>query len=327
MEPKEQAYLGVDIGGTKVAAGVVTSRGGILSKARVPMIGKNDAAAGLQSVERAIDAALETEIARSVSVAGIGIISPGPVDPRTGIVVNPVNLPCWRNFPLVDEIKKSRGLPARLDNDANAAALAEAIWGAGAGFSTVFYVTIGTGIGTGLVVDRRIYHGRTGAAVEGGHVSIDYRGPKCACGKLGCIEVLAAGPAVARRARSKIEAASERSVAPLLALAGGDAARMTAEIVAKAWRDGDPLAFAILEETADLLAIWLGNMIDLFEPDVIVIGGGMSELVAGWFERIREQIPKWSVNSRCGEIPIVSARYGEDSGIAGGAALCVSESE
>jgi glucokinase len=324
MKAKEQAYLGVDIGGTKVAAGLVTSRGGILSKARVPMIGKKDAATGLQSVEQAIDAALETEIARSVSIAGIGIISPGPVDPWTGIVVNPVNLPCWRNFPLVDEIKKSRGLPARLDNDANAAALAEAIWGAGAGFSTVFYVTIGTGIGTGLVVDRRIYHGRTGAAVEGGHVSIDYRGPKCACGKLGCIEVLAAGPAVARRARSKIETARDRS-AQLLALAGGDAGAVTAEMIAKAWREGDALASVILEETADLLAIWLGNMIDLFEPDVIVIGGGMSELVAGWFGRIRGQIPKWSVNSRCGEIPLVSARYGEDSGIAGGAALCVSE--
>ena len=324
MEAKEQAYLGVDIGGTKVAAGLVTSRGGILSKARVPMIGNKDAAAGLQSVEQAIDTALETEIARNVSVVGIGIISPGPIDPRTGIVVNPVNLPCWRNFPLVDEIKKSRGLPARLDNDANAAALAEAIWGAGAGFSTVLYVTIGTGIGTGLVVDRRIYHGRTGAAVEGGHVSIDYRGPKCACGKLGCIEVLAAGPAVARRARSKIETARDQS-AQLLALAGGNAGAVTAEMVAKLWREGDALASAILEETAGLLAIWLGNMIDLFEPDVIVIGGGMSELVAGWFGRIRSEIPKWSVNSRCSEIPLVSARYGEDSGIAGGAALCVSE--
>lgn len=110
----------------------------------------------------------------------------------------------------------------------------------------------------------------------------------------------------------------------LLTLAGGDPAAVTAEIVAKAWRDGDPLATAILEETADLLAIWLGNMIDLFDPDVIVLGGGMSELIAGWFERIRQQIPKWSVNSRWVEIPFVRAQYGEDSGIVGAAALCAS---
>ncbi len=126
--------------------------------------------------------------------------------PAQGIVVNPGNLPCWRNYPLVAEIKKSRGLPTILDNDANAAALAEAQWGAAAGYSSVFYATIGTGIGTGIVLNGSIYHGRTGAAGEGGHVSIDYHGPLCPCGKRGCIEVLTAGPAVARRARERLEA-------------------------------------------------------------------------------------------------------------------------
>jgi glucokinase len=134
--------------------------------------------------------------------------------------------------------------------------------------------------------------------------------------------VLAAGPAVARRARERLAGGVEARA--LLTLAGGDPAAVTAEIVAQAWRNGDPLATTILEETADLLAIWLGNMIDLFDPDVIVVGGGMSELISGWFERIRQQIPKWSVNSRFGEIPFVRARYGEDSGIVGAAALCAS---
>jgi glucokinase len=323
MKPTESLYLGVDVGGTKVAAGLVTSRGEILSKVRVPMTSREDGAAGLRAVERAIDAAFAAEPARKASVAGIGIVSPGPVDPLQGIVVNPGNLPCWRNYPLVAEIKKSRGLPTILDNDANAAALAEAQWGAAAGYSSVFYATIGTGIGTGIVLNGSIYHGRTGAAGEGGHVSIDYHGPLCPCGKRGCIEVLAAGPAVARRSRERLEAGGVEA-RTLLALAGGNPATVTAEIVAKAWRDGDPLATAILEETADLLAIWLGNMIDLFDPDVIVVGGGMSELIADWFERIRRQVPKWSVNSRWGEIPFVRARYGEDSGIVGAAALCAS---
>src|ERR1700751_4126645 len=323
MKPTESLYLGVDVGGTKVAAGLVSSRGENFSKISMPMTSREDAAAGLRAVKRAIDAAFSSEPARKASVAGIGIVSPGPVDPAQGIVVNPGNLPCWRNYPLVAEIKNSRGLPTMLDNAANAAALAEAQWGAAAGYSSVFYVTIGTGIGTGIVLNGSIYHGRTGAAGEGGHVSIDYHGPLCPCGKRGCIEVLTAGPAVARRSRQRLEAGGVEA-RTLLTLAGGNPATVTAEIVAKAWRDGDPLATAILEETADLLAIWLGNMIDLFDPDVIVVGGGMSEVICAWLGRIRQQIPKWSVNSRWGEIPFVRAQYGEDSGIAGGAALCVS---
>ena len=323
MIPHDSVYLGVDVGGTKVAAGLVTSRGEILSKVRVPMMSREDGAAGLRAVEKAIDAAFAAEPARKDSVAGIGIISPGPVDPLQGLVVNPGNLPCWRNYPLVAEITKSRGLPTVLDNDANAAALAEAQWGAAAGYSSVFYVTIGTGIGTGIVLNGSIYHGRTGAAGEGGHVSIDYHGPLCPCGKRGCIEVLTAGPAVARRARARLEAGGVETTT-LLTLAGGNPLAVTAELVATAWRDGDPLATTILEETSDLLAIWLGNMIDLFDPEVIVVGGGMSELIVGWSERIRQQIPKWTVNSRCGETPFVRAQYGEDSGIVGAAALCAS---
>jgi len=323
MKSIEPLYLGVDVGGTKVAAGLVTPRGEILSKVRLPMTSREDGAAGLRAVEKAIDAALSTEPARRASIAGIGIVTPGPVDPLQGVVVNPGNLPCWRNYPLADEIKKSRGLPTVLDNDANAAALAEARWGAGVGYPSVFYVTIGTGIGTGFVLDGAIYHGRTGAAGEGGHVSIDYRGPLCPCGKRGCIEALAAGPAVARRAREKLAVEGVEGKR-LLDLAGGNPAAVTTEIVARAWRDGDPLATAILEETADLLAIWLGNMMDLFDPHVIVVGGGMSDLIAGWFGRIRQQLREWAVNSRCDEIPLLRAHYGEDSGIAGGAALCVS---
>jgi len=287
------------------------------------MMSREDGAAGLRAVEKAIDAAFAAAPARKDSVAGIGIISPGPVDPLQGLVVNPGNLPCWRNYPLVAEITKSRGLPTVLDNDANAAALAEAQWGAAAGYSSVFYVTIGTGIGTGIVLNGSIYHGRTGAAGEGGHVSIDYHGPLCPCGKRGCIEVLTAGPAVARRARARLEAGGVETTT-LLTLAGGNPLAVTAELVATAWRDGDPLATTILEETSDLLAIWLGNMIDLFDPEVIVVGGGMSELIVGWSGRIRQQIPKWTVNSRCGETPFVRAQYGEDSGIVGAAALCAS---
>jgi glucokinase len=218
-----------------------------------------------------------------------------------------------------------------VENDGNAAGLAEAIWGAGVGYRNVFYVTLGTGIGTGIVFDRRIYHGRTGSAAEGGHVTIDYHGPQCGCGKRGCIEALCSGPAVARRARERLaelqKAAFDPSVPPqtqskMLVLAGGSVLAVNAEIVAQAFRQGDPLATGVLRETADFLAIWAGNIIDLIEPDVFIFGGGLAELMSSFFERVREQLPKWCVNQRCAEMPMLLAKYGADSGIAGAAALC-----
>lgn len=322
MPAKEPIYLGVDIGGTKVAAGLVDARGNILSKTRVPMPSRGTEAEALAAVEQAIAAALETRPRLRSAVAAIGISSPGPLDPRKGVIINPPNLPCWRNLNITKKLKTPGHLPVTLDNDANAAGLAEALWGAGKGYDSVFYATLGTGIGTGIVFGQRIYHGRTGSAAEGGHVSIDYRGPRCACGKMGCIEALAAGPAVAKRAREKLSRRAEETEA-LLALAGGNPDAVTAEMVGAAWHAGDKLAASILQETADLLAIWLGNIVDLLEPDVIVFGGGMGALMSEWFPHIRKQLPHWSINSRCAEIPLVRARYGEDSGIAGGAALCL----
>jgi glucokinase len=196
--------LGVDIGGTKVAAGLVNAAGEILFHTRVPMVAHADAAAGFGAVESAIHAVFAERPESRSALAGIGVCSPGPLDPRTGVVLNPPNLPCWRNFPLAAEVRRVFGLPARVDNDANAAALAEAIWGAGIGYRYVFYATLGTGIGTGIILDQRIYHGRTGSAAEGGHMTIDFRGPQCQCGKRGCIEALCAGPAIAQRARTRL---------------------------------------------------------------------------------------------------------------------------
>ena len=317
-------FVGVDIGATKVAAGLVYAAGQIGFKTRVPMVGTSDAASGLKAVKAAIDAVLEAN--PGAALAGIGVSSPGPLDPRTGVVINPPNLPCWRNFPLAEHVRAAYKLPVRVDNDANAAGLAEALWGAGHGYRCVFYATIGTGIGTGITFDQRVWHGRTGAAAEGGHITIDFRGPRCGCGKQGCIEALASGPAIAARARAKLTAGHERG-GQVLKLAGGSPAAITAEMVGEAWRAGDALAAEVLRETADLLAVWLGNVVDLLEPDVIVIGGGVGELISAWFEHIGRALPAWSINQRCQEIPLLLAKYKADAGIAGAAALCLAGEE
>jgi glucokinase len=318
----EQHFIGVDVGGTKVAAGLVNSTGEILHSALVPMDAA-DAASGLASVTSAIDAvraAADLKPKSQVVISSIGICAPGPLDPRTGIVVNPPNLPAWRNFPLADLVSKAYRLPVRVDNDGNAAALAESLWGAGRGYQNVFCATIGTGIGTGIVFDGSIYHGRTGAAAEGGHMTIDYRGPRCACGKLGCIEALASGPAIARRASEKI-AAGQRS--DILKPAGAHLDRITGEMVGRAYLAGDLLAKEVLQETAVLLTVWLGNIVDLLEPDVMLIGGGVASMLRPFFGEIRHHLSSWCVNSHCQEIPLLTAHYGADAGIAGGAAICL----
>jgi glucokinase len=316
--------IGVDIGGTKVAAGLVDSSGKIQRQIREPMVSDRDAATGLAAVRRAIDALLDGDRKSVATIRGIGICSPGPLDPITGIVINPPNVTCWRNFPLSQEVEKIYGVQVKIDNDANAAALAEARWGAGRGYRQIFYATVGTGIGTGIVFDGRIYHGRTGAAGEGGHNTIDFRGPRCGCGKPGCIEAFACGPAIAKRARTRLAEQGRGTV--LLNLAGGNIEKVTTEIVGQAYDAGDPVAKETMEETVELLSIWLGNMIDLLDPDVIIIGGGVSGMLTPFFPEIRNRLPRWCINSQCQEIPLVKARYGADAGIAGGAALCAEES-
>ncbi len=204
-------------------------------------------------------------------------------------------------------------------NGLKAVSTAIAKWGAGRGYRNVFYASIGTGIGTGIIFDGRIYHGRTGAAAEGGHIGIDSNGPLCNCGKRGCIEALASGTAIGRRARQKV---SEDPKSILLEMADGDPQRVTSEMVAKAHAANDPVAREVMRETVDMLAYWLGNVIDLLEPDVIVIGGGVSSMMAPFLEEIRQRWVGACLNPSPQDIPLVLARYGEDAGIAGAAALC-----
>ena len=312
--------LGVDIGGTKVAVGLVDHDGRIVSQGRNPMVANGTAEAGLQAVLGAIDSLASSS---KVGIHSIGICAPGPLDPKAGVVLNPPNLPCWRNFPLAEKISSRYRVAVRVDNDANAAALAETRWGAARGFRYVFYATIGTGIGSGIVLDGRIYHGHSGAAGEGGHVSIDYRGPRCGCGKLGCIEALAAGPAIAGRARAKL--GTGHSSSRILELSKGDVTAVTSEMVGQAYAAGDSLAREVLQETVEILTPWIGNIIDLLDPDVVVMGGGVAAMLKPFFAEIKHGLPRWCVNPSASEIPLVMAHYGADAGIAGGAALCAEE--
>jgi glucokinase len=310
--------LGVDIGGTKVAVGLVNSRGQILHAARAAMVTRGSAEQGFRAVQNAIDGVMP--YARAARVRAIGVCAPGWVESERGLLLSATNLPCWRNFPLARRIEKHYGLSTRLTNDASAAALAEAKWGAGAKYESIFYVSLGTGIGTAMVREGEIYHGRAGGGCEGGHMSINFNGPLCGCGKRGCVEMYASGTAISTRARSLLRQ-SRNNRSQILKMAGGKISDVTAEIVNKAARSGDKLAKQVLEEAADHLAIWLGNIIDLLEPEVIIVGGGIGRVMTSYRARMRRTLETWAINPGAHRVPILNARYGSQSALAGAAAL------
>jgi glucokinase len=310
--------LGVDIGGTKVAVGLVNSRGQIRHAARAPMIARGSAKQGFRAVQSAIDGVMV--LARAARVQAIGVCAPGWADSERGVLLGATNLPCWRNFPLARRIEKHYGLATRLTNDASAAALAEAKWGAGAGHESIFYVSLGTGIGTAMVREGEIYHGRAGGGCEGGHMTVNFSGPLCGCGKRGCIEMYASGTAISRRARTLLRRGRNRR-SQVLKMAGGKNSNVTAEIVSKAARRGDKLALQVLQEASDHLAVWLGNIIDLLEPEVIILGGGIARVMASFRARMRRRLRTWAINPQAHRVPILTARYGSQSALAGAAAL------
>jgi glucokinase len=325
LAPKQQAMsksqkfiLGVDIGGTKVEAGLVGSSGAVLLSARSPMIARGNADEGLTAVCSAIDGVLRDPRAKTVGTIGVSV--PGWVDSRRGTVVSATNLPCWWNYPLAQKIEERYGFPVRLANDANAAALAESMWGAGAGCENMFYVSLGTGIGAGMVLRGELFAGTTGAAGEGGHMTIDLYGPKCGCGKRGCIEMYSSGTAVARHARAEIAKSRSRGK-KILRLAGGAIEGVTAETVSNAALAGDSFANEILETAADHLAIWFGGIVDLLEPERIVVGGGFAKVMMRYAPRIRKTLRVWAINPNRKRARIVKAHFQAQSALVGAAAL------
>jgi glucokinase len=321
---KNNVIIGVDIGGTKIAAGLVNAGGEVLRKVRTRMPARGTAAEGLRAVFDAIDGVLRDRRAKRARAIGVSVA--GWVDSKSGVLLKAANIPCWRDFPLIAEIKNRYGLPAWLGNDANAASLAEAAWGSGANYDSVFYLTLGTGIGTGFVLRREIIAGSTGAAGEGGHMSIDFRGPQCGCGKRGCIELFASGSGIANRARERLANRPARD-SKLLALADGNPEAVTSEIVFKAALAGDPIANSIVEEAIARLAMWFGNIVDLLEPEVIVFGGGLGQRMLSHQAAIRRGLETWAINPQRQQVAMVAAHYGSESALVGAAALCMRRSQ
>jgi glucokinase len=316
----EQLVIGIDLGGTKINTALVDGSGTIIAHD----YRETQAAEGQQAVlNRMLVASrrmkFQAEAAGTPAVA-VGIGSPGPLDVRQGMVLNPPNLPGWNGVPLRRLIEEGLGLPAFLENDANAAALGEHCFGAGRGVAHMIYVTASTGIGGGFILSGELYHGAGGMAGEIGHMTILPNGPLCGCGNRGCLEALASGRAIAQRARERVSRAAPTRMADL---AEGDPERITAELVAEAARQGDKEAQEILGEAMSYLGIGMANLVNLLNPQLIVIGGGLTNLGQALFDTVRRAIGRHAFIGPAQAVRVVPAELADNVGVLGAAALAL----
>ena len=266
--------LGIDIGGTSYTVGAVASDASCVVAQRNeptnPAGGPDDVLRRIVAAGRAVMA--ETIASRpGATFIGAGAGAPGPLDTKRGVVLLTPNLG-WTDYPLRDRLAEGLGLPVAIDNDANCAVLGEWWCGAAAGTRNAIGFTIGTGIGGGIIIDGRLYHGASDCAGEIGHTTIDSNGRRCACGNYGCLEAYASGPAIARRAVEAIEAGAESG---LRSMAGGLAA-ITAQTVYDAAHQGDELAREVVHDTAHFLGAGVANLVNIFNPEVVVVCGGVT---------------------------------------------------
>jgi glucokinase len=313
--------LGVDLGGTNVVVGTVAADGsavlGVCSDATRSEEGADAVVARIARLcwESMAMAEREGGVKRE-QVAGVGVGAPGPLDRAQGLVLVSPNLG-WKNYPLRQRVSDALGLPAALDNDANCAVYGEWFMGAGRGAKVCVGITIGTGIGGGIVIDGRLFHGVSDAAGEIGHATIDITGRRCKCGNYGCLEAYASGPAIAARAVEEIEAGA---VSGLPGYVGGDLARVTAQTVYLAAKDGDELAREIVRDTARFLGAGVANMINVFNPDVFVILGGVTQAGDQVFVPLRAEVARRAFKPLVEVCRIVPGELPGTAGVVGAAA-------
>jgi len=283
--------IGIDLGGTNIVAGCVAEDGSGIHGVRSVPTGAEQGPDAV--VERIISTAQESleEARRAVpglKPIGVGIGAPGPLDTRAGIVLLTPNLG-WVNMPLRDRVTKGLQLPTALDNDANCAVLGEWWQGAARGTRCAIGMTIGTGIGGGIILDGKLYHGASDIAGEVGHMTIDANGRRCKCGNYGCLEAYASGPNIALRA---VEAIESGAVSSLPSYVGGDLRKVTAQTVYEAAHADDDLALEVVRDTAKFLGAGVANLMNLFNPEAVVICGGVTLAGPSLFEPLQREVSR-----------------------------------
>jgi glucokinase len=308
--------IAIDLGGTKIRVALISRDGKMIASIRHLSQAGNGKAHVLRNMEKTINGVLDKSGLDVRNIKSISMAVAGINDMKNGIVTTGPNLPGWHNVNLSRIVSDKFKLPAYLINDATAAAIGEHRLGAGRGYRNLIYLTASTGIGGGIVIENQPYFGTDGAAGELGHMKIIVGGPKCNCGQNGCLEALSSGSAMTRMA---IEAINEGRSTILKSLCNDDVSLLTAEIIASAARQGDILSKEIISRASYYLGIGLSNLINIFNPDAIVIGGGLSKMGSMFLNPAKKVAKSIAFKLPASTVKIVKSKLGDDAGIVGAA--------
>jgi glucokinase len=310
-------FAGIDLGGTKVLVLVAGAGGDIIGRARAATEASQGPDAVIGRIVELVGAAANDAGIDAKSLSSIGISAPGPIDAGEGVITDPPNLPGWQDVPLARIVRERLGVPALLENDANCAAVGEHQFGAGRGYRHLIYLTVSTGIGGGIIVDNALYTGASGAAGEVGHMIVAAAGPSCGAGHVGCLEAFSSGTAIAARAAELIAAGR----LPRTARLAERAPPLSAEEVHQAAAEGEEEARGIIETAGRYLGLGLASLINAFNPQAIILGGGLvyigEMLLAPALEAARER----SFAQAHDDCRIVEWELGDDVAALGAIAL------
>jgi glucokinase len=313
--------VGVDLGGTKIATALVDEFGRILKSSRMQTDVEGGSVAVIEQIREAVEALVENH---DSPVLGVGLGVAGQIEAATGTVHFSPNL-YWHDVPLQSALSSALRLPVIITNDVRAIVWGEWLFGAGKGCNDLICAIVGTGIGGGVVTHGRVVNGCSNTAGEIGHITIDLHGPKCTCGNIGCMEALAGGWAIARRAREEVSA-DPAAGRKLLRLAHGNAEDITARTVAKAWREGDALAQKLVSAAGDALVAGMISLVNAFNPCRLILGGGIIFGLPELVDLVKQGVHERALSAATGSLDIATAQLGDDAGVIGAAALAMRSS-
>ena len=317
----EKYYLGLDLGGTKILTGLADSKGKIITRSRRDTEADLGEDKIIENMIATVEEVLKKEEIEKEQVECLGIGSPGPLDAKKGIIIENANLP-WKNVPLVERMEAALGIKTLLKNDANAAALGEKWFGAGKSVDNMVYITISTGIGGGAIINKELFTGVNDNACEIGHTVIDPDGPLCGCGNHGCLEAFSSGTSIAKRAREAAEAGKSKE---MLELADNIVEDIDAVICAQAAYQGDQTAKEIFKNAGYHLGIGLGNVVNTFNTEMIILGGGVMKASDLFLDEALKTMEDIALAGPLEMVTVREAELGSDIGLMGAIAVAMED--
>ncbi len=315
----QEVYAGIDIGGTSIKFGLIDKQGKVLHRQQRPTLADRGATPLLHLVTNIGEQLMYYAAEENYEVRYLGVGTPGAVNARTGKIIGPSpNIPGWQGIELGETLRDRLNMTVWVDNDVNTMALAESRFGAATGADSVICVTLGTGVGGGVIINGKVWRGSTSSAGELGHMTINFDGPKCACGGKGHIESYCSSQAIIKRLKSRVGGTLTPELEEVLE---GDLENLTVKKLFAALRKGCEVSKSVVEETADYLGIGLGGIVNLINPDTVVVGGGVSEGGGGFIEAVSASIRKHAFDSAVEKLHVIKASLGNDAGFIGAGLL------